>query len=585
MIIQQSKRYCALLTILGFSVILFISCSKKSSDPVITTDPVTPDDPIVAAVDPPIAPTMGLFLNEWQPKTYTAPSYTDGTIAPAAGTLVTVDASNVITKIPLTIFGHNANTWMTPMFNEPIFMNHLTNLKPNVIRFPAGSGSDCFFWNCDNNLPPADAPIRLRNSDGTYATESLYGYGKSTGNWQATVDNYYSVLLQSNSHGLITVNYAYARYGTGPNPVAAAAHLAADWVRYDNGRTKYWEVGNENYGDWEWGYRIDLAANKDGQPEYITGKLYAQHFKVFADSMRNAATKIGKTIYIGAVMQESQTQSWQTVATQTWNSTMIPEVNNTPDFYIGHNYITPYGQNSDASTVLNAALTVPGQMMTFMKSELVQNNGTIKPIILSEWNMWAQNSKQQVSNTSGTYAVIVQGEALKNKFGLSARWDLLNGWSNGNDHGLFSAGDEPDVAKWSPRPSFYYLYYFQKCIGDRLVDATVSGGNTIVAYASTYTTGQGSVALLNTSGTAYNTEVKFKNLKLGTRFYWYTLAGGTDNGEFSRKVTVNGAGSGGVAGGPADSYATLKAQSALTANGIKLTIPAWSAVFVMVDTK
>ena len=67
---------------------------------------------------------------------------------------------------------------------------------------------------------------------------------------------------------MITVNYGYARYGTGINPVARAAHLAADWVRYDNGRTKYWEVGNENFGDWEAGYRINIANNQDGQPEY-----------------------------------------------------------------------------------------------------------------------------------------------------------------------------------------------------------------------------------------------------------------------------------------------------------------------------
>ena len=55
------------------------------------------------------------------------------------------------------------------------------------------------------------------------------------------------------------------------------------------------------------------SANKDGQPEYVTGNLYARHFKVFADSMKKAALQTGKTIYIGAVMQESQTQSWQTV--------------------------------------------------------------------------------------------------------------------------------------------------------------------------------------------------------------------------------------------------------------------------------
>ena len=31
----------------------------------------------------------------------------------------------------------------------------------------------------------------------------------------------------------------YARYSTAANPVATAAHLAADWVRYDNGRKSH----------------------------------------------------------------------------------------------------------------------------------------------------------------------------------------------------------------------------------------------------------------------------------------------------------------------------------------------------------
>jgi len=582
--IFRINKQLKVLAILCFAMLIFFSCSKKRDVPPIIEDPIINDSTIIDPVDPPVSPTMGLFLNEWQPKTYVAPQFTEGTVASNSTTVVTVDAANVITKIPTTIFGHNANNWMSRMYNEPVFIKHLTNLKPNVIRFPAGSGSDAYFWNCDKNQPPVDAPLRLRKSDGTYQTDYLYSYGKSDDSWKATVDDYYSVLLQTKSEGLITINYGYARYGTGTDPVASAAHLAADWVRYDKGRTKYWEIGNENYGDWEWGYRIDLAANKDGQPEYLTGQLYAKHFKVFADSMKKAAIQIGKTIYVGAVMQESQTQSWQTSTTQTWNSTMIPEVNNVPDFYIGHNYITPYDENSTAITVLNSALTVPGQMISFMKSEIERNTGTVKPIILSEWNMWARDSKQQVSNTSGTFAVIVQAEALKNKFGLAARWDLYNGWDNGNDHGLFSTGDEPGVVRWSPRPSFYYMYFFQKCIGDRMVDALVSENNSVKAYASTYTSGQGSVALINVSGTAQNVQVKFKNYRMGTRFYWYTMEGSNDNGEFSRKVLVNGSGPTAVAGGPSD-YETLKARSALTANGIKLSIPAWSAVFVMVDSK
>ena len=576
------KSYVFFIVIICFTMIMYPSC--KQNDSVVIEKPVVKDTPFKEPVDPEIAQTIGFFLNDWQPKTYLAPVFTETTItSSAATTTITVDASTVLTKIPLTIFGHNANNWMTKMYNEPIFINHLTNLKPNIIRWPAGSGSDCHFWNCNQDMPPADAPTRLKKSDGTYQTSGLYTYGKTANSWQANLDDYYSVLKQTNSQGLITVNYGYARYGTSVNPVATAAHLAADWVRYDNGRTKYWEVGNECYAEWEWGYRIDINANKDGQPDYLTGGLYAKHFIIFADSMKKAAAEIGKTIYVGAVMQESATSSWQATITKTWNATMIPQANNVPDFYIGHNYITPYNENSTAATVLNSASTVPTIMMNFMKNEITINGGIQKPIAFTEWNMWAQDSKQQVSNTSGTFAVIVQGEALKNNFGLSTRWDLYNGWSSGNDHGLFSTGDALEgVAKWTPRPSFYYMYYFQKCIGDRLVGTATSGDPSVKAYASTYTTGQASVALLNTSGTPQTVQVKFNNFHLGNRFYWYSLEGSNDNGDFSRKVIVNGSGSTAIAGGPSD-YATLKARSTSTANGIRVIVPAWSAVFLMVD--
>ena len=588
----MKKKITYLLT--GLLSIGCIACGKTGVPPVDngkdTTTTVT--QPVIQEpVDPPVAATQGFFLNNWQSKGYVAPQYTADALPPVtSGATVTIDMANVVTKIPATIFGQNANNWMTTMYDQPAFMTQLTALNPHILRWPAGSGSDAYFWNCSLNQPPTDAPTRLMNADGTFQAggSSLYTYGKTANSWQATVDDYYRVLQQTNSIGLITVNYGYARYGTGANPVAAAAHLAADWVRYDNGRTLYWEIGNENYANWEWGYRIDKTANKDGQPEYLTGQLYAQHFKVFADSMRAAAAQTGKTIYIGAVMYESAPQSWDVATTQTWNKTMIPEANTTagtaPDFYIGHNYMSPYGQNSSAPVILNAALTAPGQMINYMQSQMTAYGGTVKPVIMSEWNMWAQDSMQMVSNVSGTFAAIVQCEAMKNKFGLTARWDLYNGWSGGNDHGLFSAGDEPGIAKWTARPSFYYMYFLQKCFGDRMVSATVTGSAAVVAYASSYTSGQSAVALMNMSGAPQTVQIKYTNFNTGDRFYWYSLAGGNDNGSFSRKVYVNGDGPAGVAGGPAD-YATLKAKSALTSGGIRVTIPAWSTVFVMVDTK
>ena len=100
--------------------------------------------------------------------------------------------------------------------------------------------------------------------------------------------------------------------------------------------------------------------------------------------------------------------------------------------------------------------------MSYLTQTLQANGATIKPIVMDEWNMWARDSKQQVSNTSGVFAVLVLGEAIKNKYGMAARWDLLNGWDNGNDHGLFSAGDEPGVSKWSQHVQVFITCIFSK---------------------------------------------------------------------------------------------------------------------------
>src|SRR5688572_5172255 len=106
------------------------------------------------------------------------------------------------------------------------------------------------------------------------------------------------------------------------------------------------------------------------------------------------------------------------------------------------------------------------------------------------------------------------------------------------------------------RPSFYYMYFFQKMLGDRMVSSSVAGNSSIKSYATTWSSGEVNVAIVNTSSAAQDVEVKMKNFYSGSRFYWYSLEGSNDNGEFSRKVLVNGSGPSLDAGGPAD-YAIL----------------------------
>src|SRR5262249_54458759 len=128
----------------------------------------------------------------------------------------------------------------------------------------------------------------------------------------------------------------------------------------------------------------------------------------------------------------------------------------------------------------------------------------------------------------------------------------------------------------------YHMYFFKKCLGDRAVDASIATHADIEPYASSYTSGQVGVELVNKSTTDKTVEVQISNFNKGNRFYWYTLKGSNDNGEFSRKVLVNGRGPDYASGGPSN-YTTLPAYSAITANGIRVSVPARGVVFMVVD--
>lgn len=567
--------------IIFFAMIVALSCSKKiSSDDNGTTDP-----PVTPPVDPATAGTIGFFLDPWSPVSFTPPAYTEITAPSAAATaVITVDATTVLTKISPALFGNNANTWSTQMVTEPVLLGHMQKLKTRIIRAPGGSISDVYFWNAPSGQFPADVPSTLMNADGN-PIASPYWSGKNPDAWTMTVDNYYNLIQQTGNTGIIAVNYAYARYGLSNDPVAAAAHLAADWVRYDNGRTKYWEIGNENGGSWEAGYRINTATNKDGQPEIITGALYGKHFRVFSDSMKKAASEIGKTIYIGAQLLDSEPASWATSTDKTWNQGVLTEAGNKADFFIVHNYFTPYNTNSNATDILKTAISIPSASVSYVQAQMAKYNAPVKPVALTEWNIFAVNSKQSVSHVTGMHLVMTLNELMKNKFGLATRWDLANGWNNGDDHGLFSRGEtESGETPWSPRPAFYHQYFFQKMLGDRCINASAPASTGIAAYASTFSSGEISVTLANTSVNNHTVQLDFKNFNPGKRYYWYTLSGSNDNGEFSRKVTVNNSGPAGVAGGPAD-YATLKANSASVSGKLKVTLPARSIVFLVAEKK
>ncbi len=300
--------------------------------------------------------------------------------------------------------------------------------------------------------------------------------------------------------------------------------------------------------------------------------------------MRNAALEVGATIYIGAQLLQEAPAGWWNDTDKNWNTGIFQKAANAPDFYIIHSYYTPFATNSTAAEILNTAVPVTTDMMDYVTSSMTAAGVTVKPVALTEWNIFAEGSKQQVSFINGMHAAIVLGELIKNEYGQASRWDLVNGYGGGNDHGLFSAGDEPDNnVKWNPRPAFYYMYYFQKYFGDRMVSSAVSGSTDILAYASKFESGQSGIVVINKGKNVQTVSINMNDFGYGESYHVFTLTGGTDNGEFSRKVFVNGRGTTLASGGPPN-VETIPARAMSLGSGIKITAPPRSVSYVLVES-
>jgi hypothetical protein len=522
------------------------------------------------------------FAEDFELKVARIPDYEDIDQTDIKPTVfITVDFQDTVAKVLKYIYGNNANVYMTQMVTQPELINHIKLLSPNVLRYPGGNLSNLFFWNAKHKKLPEDVPNPVYVGGEQKYTDNFW-YGKDKRAKTLSVDNYYKMLEQTGSTGIICVNYAYARYGTGPEPVQTAAKLAADWVRYDNGRTKFWEIGNENFGKWQSGYEIDVKKNQDGQPEIISGELYGKHFRIFADSMRAAAKETGADIKIGAVMVELPKEYYAPVE-NSWNKGLLEQAGDKIDFYVIHSYYTPYNENSTAATILNSPEKETRKMLEHMKEISAECNLPLKPVALTEWNIFAVGSKQSCSFINGMHATLVLGELIKNKFGMACRWDLVNRWANGDDHGMFSYGDEPCVPRWNPRPVYFYMYYFQKFFGDHMVRSSVSGSDDVIAYASKFSSGEAGIVIVNKGKTEQIAGLNIKDFKYGSRCYNYSLTGGDDNGEFSQKVFVNGKGPDNLTGGPVDNLQKIKALSYEINNEIKLVLAPYSVNFLLVE--
>jgi alpha-L-arabinofuranosidase len=230
--------------------------------------------------------------------------------AAVADVNVTVNANEGLGTIPDTGYGLNSAVWDDQM-NVPKVQGLLGDAGVRMLRYPGGSYGDIYHWQ-DNTAPGG-----------------FVAPGTDFDAFEGTV------------HKIGAQSMLIANYGSG-TPTEAA-----DWVRYANITkgygAKYWEIGNELYGNGYYGSSWETDDHADHSPT-----AYANNVLQYATAMK----AVDPTIKIGAVL--TAPGNWPDSVVNAgdnadWNKTVLSIAGSAIDFAIVHWY--PSG--TDAATELN----------------------------------------------------------------------------------------------------------------------------------------------------------------------------------------------------------------------------------------
>ena len=430
---------------------------------------------------------------------------TMGTVAPAwsataTAATVSVDATTTSATVPGTAIGINGSTYDGALTDAAV-PGLLSAAGTNLIRFPGGTASDSYNWKTNTDVV--------------------------SGKPQAVnFDQYAMLLSQTNAQGMITVNYGTGdTAGATLSPAETGAQFAADWVRYSNVTKhygiKYWEIGNEVYGNGTYGanWEPDQHCASGSNPSNCGPAVYAQNVKAYIAAMK----AVDPSIVVGVVL--TAPGNWPDGVTsagspQAWNQTVLSALGNQIGFADIHWYpqnpssVTPPGP-TDAGLLGDTPKIPP--MVSSLRSLLSQSTGTTTtPIMVTETNSVSSNpGKQTLSIVNALYQQQDYLNWLSSGVSSVDWWQIHNGivttGDNGSglagtatygDYGVLSdatcGGSTCEPAADTPFPAYYGLKLLGGFIhpGDALVGAS-STASLLQSYAVKGTDGTLRVMLVN----------------------------------------------------------------------------------------
>src|SRR4051812_1646598 len=220
-------------------------------------------------------------------------------MAAETSTDVTINARAGLGAVSDTAIGVNHAVWDTLLgTNEVADLMHGAGVQ--LMRYPGGSYGDIYHWR-DNTAPGG---FVAPNTD---------------------FDHFMSGVQRAGAQAMVIANY-----GTG------SAQEAADWVAYANVDkhygVKYWEVGNELYGNGHYGANWEADNHADKSPA-----AYARGVVEYAQAMK----AVDPTVKIGAVLTTAANWPDGLVGggdAGSWNQVVLSIAGPSIDFAILHWY-------------------------------------------------------------------------------------------------------------------------------------------------------------------------------------------------------------------------------------------------------
>ncbi|MDX3671628.1 LPXTG cell wall anchor domain-containing protein [Streptomyces europaeiscabiei] len=376
-----------------------------------------------------------------------------GTLAPSADAAPTVgikvDAGTSLGTVPSSGAGLN-----TGVGDDRMGTAKVTSLMKAAgvrqLRYPGGSGADDFHWK----------------------THTM-----GNGGWivpNTDFDSFMATAKKVGAQPILTANY-----GSG------TPKEAADWVKYanvDKGYgVKYWEIGNEVYGNGHYangkGWETDNHADK-------SPKEYGKNLVAYAKAMK----AVDPTVKIGAVLTTPGGWPDKEKApgdSADWNNTVLSIAGSSIDFVIVHWY--PGGKT--AADLLNTPSRIAG-VTSELRSLIAKYTGSrAASVEIAVTETDAEFSPVKTSQAAALFAPDTYMTWFEQGATHVDWWNLhngsgdapttVNGETDYQDGGILSAGTCAGGKCQPPRDTPFPTYW-----GIRSLTALAQPGDTMVKSSS-----------------------------------------------------------------------------------------------------